>query len=177
MAGEETAVIETQDLLATAPAYLLSQGGGQESCDMNGIAYFMAVFQEVEAAANKLQYGATNLTEAMEEVTRELNDAKDAQLKADNDAINAAIQNAAQYQNDTDDHKFEEAQSEVTAAQNQYNVDNSSYSSILQAMSPITTADSDLTTTISKNNSMLIQMATYIIQIIQNFAQNLLRAA
>lgn len=174
---EDTTIQETQDLLALTPEYLIKQGASNECSSYNGIAYFMAIFQEVEKAANQLQYGATNLTESMEEVTKQLNDAKDAQLKTDNENINTAIQNAAQYQNDTDDNKFEQAQSEVTAAQNQYNVDNSSYQSILQAMSPITTADSDITTTISKNNSMLIQIATYVIQIIQNFAQNLMRAS
>lgn len=166
-----TIVISPND---TAPYYLRMQNGGDlPECGLNGIAYFLAVFEECfEDATNKLQYGATSLTEAMQEVTKVINDAKDEQLKTDNTAIQNAITEANKHVGDDNYQKYA---NNITTAQQQYKVDDASYQSQLQAMSPITTADSDLTTTISENNNTINSMATSIVGILKILAEQLIR--
>ena len=138
----------------------------------NGIAYFLAVFMnDFENGTNQLQYGETNLTEAMQNITKNIDDAKTKQLQKDNDVIQEKIKACH-----SGDKNYDDEQAAVTAAEQTYKLDDTKYQSQLQAMSPITTTDSDLTTSISQNNNTINQMAASIIGILKMVAEQLIRS-
>jgi hypothetical protein len=140
----------------------------------NGVAYFLAIFASVfEDATNKLQNGETNMTEAMQEITKKINDAKDKKLEADNKAIQDKIDEIKRTQPKGDD--LRRAEDEVTKLQSQYKLDDSIFQSEIQAMTPITTTDSDLTTSISQNNNTINQIAMFIINIQKVLGEQLIK--
>jgi hypothetical protein len=145
---------------------------GEPSYNGNGIAYFLAIFASVfEDATNKLQSGETNMTEAMQEITKKINDEKDKQLEKDNKNIQKTIKDCDGKTGDD----LKKAEEKVTEAQSQYKLDDSLFQSEIQAMSPITTTDSDLTTSISQNNNTINQIAMFVINIQKALAEQLIK--
>lgn len=161
-----------KEIQTTSESYFLGMDDDSLSSDMSAAYYFMLVFYEFVEATNKLQFGATSQTEALEKITEFINTAKDAKLKEDNEIIKQKIEDTK----DKKDDKFQKAQLEVTKAEGQYKLDDTTFQSKLQALSPATTASSNLTTSISQNNNIVNQMAMYVINISKILAESLIKA-
>lgn len=157
------------------PIHHIQDGNPEISISgLNGIAYFMLIFESVfEDATNALQNGEANLTVAMENITKTLNDLKNDTLDQDLKKIDEWVQQCDADKNNPKQESADQAQ--LSYYQSVYKNDDSKGQSLLQSMSPVTTADSDLTTTISQNNNTINQMATYVINILKMLSEQLIR--